>query len=281
MARQTKIIASVLATALAIGLAALSFLGLHSTPVAFSADIISSTLPADPRWSIPPLTSVENDRVQAIFSQKFTFLGEGAQAIAFQSEDGKYVLKLFKMRRFTPSQTDHLCPHVVRRRLRNLHWVFNGYRRAYEDLRQETGLVWIHLAKTQHLHRSLTIIDQAGQEHCLDLDQTEFVIQEKAELIFKRLERLYKEGKADQAEQAIASVLQLVRHRLEKGYADRDKAVSNNYGFVRDRPIQLDIGRLYQGYKEGQLEHIERRIERWKSEHSDLIKRTPADLSSL
>src|SRR3989338_6008758 len=34
--------------------------------------------------------------IQAILSQKFSFLGKGHQAFAFVSEDGEYVLKLFK-----------------------------------------------------------------------------------------------------------------------------------------------------------------------------------------
>lgn len=273
MARQTKLI--LIALVVFLGAVYFSFSQSLVAPSSL-VDQVSSSLPADSQWSLPPLKREEKEQIQAIIAQKFTFLGEGAQAIAFQSADGKYVLKLFKMRRFTPSLADQLCPHVVRRRLRNLRWVFNGYKNAYHDLRQETGLVWIHLAKTHNLHQWITLIDQEGKEHRLNLDTTEFVIQEKAELIFKRLERLYQEGKKDEAQKAIDALLQLVQHRIEKGYADRDKAVSNNYGFVGDRPIQLDIGRLYKGCKEGQLEHVERRIERWKAEHSDPILGDPS-----
>jgi hypothetical protein len=233
---------------------------------AFSPDMVSSTLTPNPRWMINEITTKEQKQIQSILSQPFTFFGEGAQAIAFQSKDEKYVLKLFKMRRFTPSVLDQLCPHVVRRRLRNLHWVFNGYKNAYEDLRKETGVVWIHLAKTNDMNQKLTLIDQEGRLHYLDADETEFVVQEKAELLFHRLERLAHDGKLAEVEKAIQSVCMLVQHRIDKGYADRDKAVSNNYGFVGDRPIQLDVGRLYKGTKERQLEHVKERIERWKSE---------------
>lgn len=252
MARRTQYIA--LAVAVLIGL-----FFIPERPEKFSPKMVSSSLAPHPRWSItdppPPY----------ILSQKFTFLGEGAQAIAFQSEDGKHVLKLFKMRRFTPSWKDQLCPHTVRRRLRNLHWVFNGYKNGYQDLRNETGLVWIHLAKTDYLHQMLTLIDREGKEHRIDADTTEFVIQEKAELIFNRLSRLHKAGKTAELERAISSICALVKRRIDMGYADRDKAVSNNYGFVGDRPIQLDIGRLYKGQKVGQLEHVQNRIEQWKS----------------
>ena len=218
MARSAKLIFSVLAV---LGASLYFFI---SPSTAFSPELVSSNLAPRPMWSIPDPTASEAENLHTLLSQKFTFLGEGEQAIAFQSEDGKTVLKLFKMRKLTPSFRDKLCPHVVRRRLRNLQWVFNGYKNAFQDLRKETGLVWIHLAKTKNLHQTLTVIDKTGTEHHIDADSTEFVIQEKAELIFHRLSRLRKEGKTSELEKAIASVHALIRHRIEKGYADRDSS---------------------------------------------------------
>lgn len=220
------------------------------------------------KWALPQPTHNEAQNIHSILSQKFTFLGEGAQAVAYESADGKYVLKLFKMHLLKPSITDHLCPHVVRRRLRNLHWVFNGYRNGYLDLRSETGLVWIHLTPTSYLNQDVTLRNREGHEHLMSADGAEFVIQEKAELIFDRLSRLQNEKELSKA---IDAIRVLIQRRIDMGYADRDKAVSNNFGFVGDRAIQLDIGRLYkkhlkQGRGERQLEHVMERIELWKSE---------------
>lgn len=47
-------------------------------------------------WELPPLTFEEQQEVERILSQKFTYLARGSQAFAFISEDGKYILKLFK-----------------------------------------------------------------------------------------------------------------------------------------------------------------------------------------
>ncbi len=254
--------------ALAVGL---FFYQRNSSTEGFSKGKIASSLPPNPAWTIPASPLEQQQELKAIFASPFKFLGEGAQAYAFESSDGKYVLKFFKMRRFTPSLADHLCPHVVRRRLKNLNWVFNGYKIAYENFRKDTGLVFIHLAKTHDLQQMATIIDQQGQEHTIDLDQTEFVLQEKAELLFERLAKLYQKGDGQQAEQSIAAILELVKRRIDKGYADRDKGVSNNYGFVGDRAIQLDIGRLYKGTKERQFEHVQRRIQQWQEENYSLI----------
>jgi len=231
----------------------------------FSEDKISSSLPVHPQWTIP--VPAESMQIKEILGSRFKFLGEGAQAFAFESQDGKYVLKFFKMRRFSPSTADYLCPHVVRRRLKNLRWVFNGYKIAYENFRQDTGLVFIHLAKTDYLKQQAIVIDDKGQEHQIDLDKTEFVLQEKAELLFDRLAKLHKAGDREDVQKSIAAVLELVKRRIDKGYADRDKGVSNNFGFVGERAIQLDIGRLYKGAKEGQFEHVQQRIGRWQKEN--------------
>jgi hypothetical protein len=249
---------------LALVAGAIFFIFRKSDERGFSPDKIASSLSPHPAWSIP---HEQDPELKMVLSSPFKFLGEGAQAFAFESSDGKYVLKFFKMRRFTPSWQDHLCPHVVRRRLKNLHWVFNGYKIGYDQFRKETGLVFIHLAKTTHLNQIATLVDETGKTHTIDLDKTEFVLQEKAELIFDRLSKLYAEGDVEKAHQAIASVLKLVQNRVDKGYADRDKAVSNNYGFVGDKPIQLDIGRLYKGTKERQYSHVKKRIERWQREN--------------
>lgn len=233
----------------------------------FSEDKIASRLPVYPQWTIP---ATESARVKDILKSRFIYLGEGAQAFAFESQDGKYVLKFFKMRRFYPSMADYLCPHVVRRRMKNLRWVFNGYKIAYDNFRQDTGLVFIHLAKTEHLKQNVLLVDDKGIEHQIDLDKTEFVLQEKAELLFDRLAKLQKAGNQEGVQKSIAAVLELVKRRIDRGYADRDRGVSNNYGFVGDRAIQIDIGRLYKGVKAGQYEHVQQRIQRWQQENYSL-----------
>lgn len=230
----------------------------------FTLGKISAFLPHHPEWA----SSLPSSQVQEILAQSFTFLGEGAQAYAFESADNRYVLKLFKMRRFTPSLTDYLCPHLVKRRVKNLRWVFNGYKTAYDKFREDTGLVYVHLNRTEGIGQKIKVIDGKGVDHALDCDTAYFVVQEKAELIFDRLQRFYDAGDKAGLDKAIASVLKLVERRAAQGYADRDKAVTNNYGFVGDRPIHLDVGRLYFGEKPGQVEHVTRRIERWKASNA-------------
>ncbi len=220
----------------------------------FSADKVSLSLPFNPEWEVPPPSAELKDR---LFCQHYRYLASGSQSYAFISEDSKYVIKFFRMK--------HLDPEKKKRGQENLLLTFKAHKMAFDELKEESGLVYLHLNKTKDLRAVLTVFDKMGRAHKIDLDQTEFVVQEKAELIFSHMKRLHDPKQVDQA---TAAVLDLIRRRIKKGFADADKAVSHNYGFVGDRPIHLDIGRLYRGERPGEYEKIEQRIKKWQEENS-------------
>lgn len=260
------------------GLLALSILALylfspHSPKDApFSEKAISSSLAPDPRWATLDPTPEEKIRLNSILSQKFIYLGEGTQAYTFESENQKTVLKFFKMRRLVPSFKDYLYPRTAAQKVRRLHVIFAGHKNGFQDLRQETGLIWIHLNKTASLKQKIILIDAKGEQHCIDADQAEFVLQEKAEPIFECLSRLYKEGKVAEAQKVINDFYIFIQNRTDRGYMDRDKVIGNNYGLVGDRPIQIDVGQLYKRRdrkvrpQERHLQNFKERIELWHKE---------------
>ena len=51
-----------------------------------------------PKWDIGPLTSEQESLLNEISSQTFRYLGSGKECYAFESEDGKLVLKFFKQK---------------------------------------------------------------------------------------------------------------------------------------------------------------------------------------
>jgi hypothetical protein len=227
----------------------------------FSVERISSTLTPRAEWAVT-LSDKERGAIRPILGQTYRYLASGTQSYAFLSDDGKYVLKFFRMKHLLPSLGDYVKGRVERRRS-NLAAIFAAHKLAYEALREESGLVFIHLNKTDDLNTQMAIVDRLGRRHLIDLDKFEFVVQERAELLFSRLRRIDR----DKARQEADAVLSLVRRRIAKGFADQDKAVSHNYGFVGDRPIQIDIGRVFQGSKPGEYERIEKRIARWFDEN--------------
>lgn len=237
----------------------------HHKSFGFSLDKISSNLAPRPEWASPNLPK---ERQVEIFDQPYRYLASGAEAYAFASRDGKYVIKFFRMKHLIPSLSDYLKPGKLARREKNLNAIFTAYKSAYDALKEETGLLFVHLNKTENLKRKLTVTDRIGRDHLIDLDQTEFVVQERAELIFSYLKKLLDQGDHVGVIRAKEEMLALVRTRIEKGFADQDKAVSHNYGFVNGRPIHLDIGRIFKGKKEKEYERISARIDKWLQENS-------------
>ena len=228
--------------------------------VGFSISKISSHLTYNEAWKVE-----EPEGMEAIFSQPFSYLKAGSQSYAFVSQDGKYVIKFFRMSHFSPCLRDFFRPKRAAKKRQNLNAIFGAYKLAFESMREDTGLVYLHLNKTSHLQKKLTVSDQKGKLCFIDLDKTEFVIQEKAELIFSYL----KDKDPAMFDAAVSKVLQLIDRRSEKHIFDYDYGVSNNFGFVGDRPIQIDIGRIYQADLSGQEEkaRILQRINVFRKSH--------------
>ena len=142
---------------------------------------------------------------------------------------------------------------------------------AYEELREETGLIFVHLNPTQVSERSLSLFDRRGVEHAIDLNKLPFVLQRKAELASFRLKRL----KADPSskERAINSLKSLFVMRARKGFTDRRQVFKKNYGFIGDRAMQIDVGKIRKDRKIAEAPHqdterILKKFDLWLLKHS-------------
>ena len=103
---------------------------------------------------------------------------------------------------------------------------------------------------------------QCRTQH-IDLDKTEFIVQEKADLIFAHLKKLLDQGDKEKAQKCIQEVLAVVKRRMDKGISDHDKAVKHNYGFIGDRAVHFDIGRIEKVSKPKEYNRINERINTW------------------
>jgi hypothetical protein len=229
----------------------------------FSVAKITSTFSNDGSLGIEEPSGRDLDQLRTALRQKYKFLAVGSQSYAFVSEDGKYVIKFFRMKHLIPRISDAWNKGRIEYQRENLLSIFKAHKMAYDEYRKDAGLVYIHLNRSGHLETKLTVSDVLGRSHVIDLDQTEFVLQEKAELIFTRLKKLVKQRDKSGVQSAIAAVMDLVKRRIDQGIADHDKAVKHNYGFVGDRPVQLDIGRIYKASKPHDYQRIEKRINEW------------------
>lgn len=198
------------------------------------------------RWGVRALSSQEEQVVQAALAQPFVYSGCGAQAYVFFSEDGHFVLKLFKKKRFEVPMWVRMLPplpyktkKIVSKR-ENLIKDFTSYQIAYNELQEETGLLLVHLDNTPLPH-ALTFIDA----HKVNLNDYAFILQKRGELVCSALDRYVKQGEIETAKQALTSLVQLLKTRCDKGIADRDPNFGKNYAFLEGvKAVEIDIGRF-------------------------------------
>ena len=183
-----------------------------------------------------------------VLNQPFTFLGSGVQCYAFLSQDGTTVLKVFKHYHSWPhnallKQIDlPFTAKVLRAREQRMQHIFGSCKIAYEDYQEETGMIYLHLDRTEHFKRSVTLVDKIGIAHQVDLDSVAFALQKRADLVFPHLDALMKKGDLKGAQQAIDSLLGLIQRRCQKGIANSDPIVRRNFGFIEGSAVEIDIG---------------------------------------
>lgn len=192
-------------------------------------------------------------KLQDVFSQKFTYLDRGGQCYAFVSEDQKYVIKFFRMKNLTPKYWLNYIPlpwlekyrfEKIQMRERQRLETFDSFKAAFEEFKEETGLLFVHFHKTHYLHDKVTFIDKTGKEHVIALNTVPFVLQKRAQMIYPYVSELIKDGENQKALDSLTSVLYLIKDRCQKGYVDKDGGVSSNYGFVEGKAVEIDLGRV-------------------------------------
>ncbi len=206
-------------------------------------------------WETTSSPSQEDeDQISAILDQPFYYLAKGAQSYVFASADGQTVIKFFRLYHLRPplwltalELPLPLQPYKIRKMLEKrleLEKDFQSYKIAFQALKEETGLLYLHLNKTNHLKKSVTIYDKIGIAYPLDLDQMEFLIQKRASLVFPSITCLVNREGLDAAKEAISALVKLLVKRCEKGIFDKDPDLNTNFGFLHKIPVQIDIGRF-------------------------------------
>lgn len=208
-----------------------------------------SDLPNDARWH-SFLPQEEKMVIDRLTDQSFTFLGKGGFCCAFLGADGKTVLKFYThhhlsllgiLRCFTWEKlllkTSVLRPHL----LPHQEFTFKSCKLLFDNAKDITGLLFMHLNKTEDV-RTVTLFDGIGMAHTIDLNQTEFVLQQRAESLIAYIDRCVKEHKGEQVKRAIDSYLNCLLTLCKRGMRDIDRSFKNNYGILESGVvIAMDI----------------------------------------
>lgn len=203
----------------------------------FSIGRISSSFSFHPEWETTPPTEETLQQAKKALDQPFHYLGRGGQCFVFESEDGQYVIKFFKYNRILP-----ISPNTKRKmkKMRD----FSSCKLAFEKLKDETEVIFLHLNKTKNLQKKLKITDKLHISHTIDLDNYEFIVQRKAILLHPYIEKLMKNHDIEGAKKAIEAVLNLLICRCKKGIYDEDPGLHKNIGFLKDKAVFIDVGRF-------------------------------------
>jgi len=216
----------------------------------FRPYLILSNLPNDPRWEVSPLSQEEQKRIDLLLNQPFRFLGVGGWCTAFLGEDRQTVLKFYRhdhlllsaiLRKFSFKKLLLKCDPMPQGAPYFQEFNFKSCIFLYKEAKERTGLLYVHLNKTQGLHQPVTLIDNIGIKHTIDLDRTEFVVQKRAGLLIPHIHHLAKEKKSDEAKRCIDDMIECLLTLYKCGARDYDHSLRNNFGYTVDGAIALDL----------------------------------------
>lgn len=251
-------IPSILKAALLIAITSCTLYGsirlYYAVTGGFTVANITSDLTYDSRWVTHPLSNEERSLIDQALDQEYTYLGKGCQAYVFLSQDGNYVLKFFKYQRFRPQSWINLFTFIpaidryqknkAKKKKERLDDVFRSWKIAYEDLNAETGVVYVHLNKSDHLNKTLKIYDKLGLTHHLDLDQMEFLVQHRASMLGPTIKRMIDNGEQTEVKLLLDNLLTMLVSEYYRGFADNDHALMQNTGVWSGKPIHMDVGQF-------------------------------------
>ena len=220
----------------------------------FRAINISFDPPHNSQLDIASLTPDQRAELDKALDQPYTWLDHGHQVFAFLSQDQKYVLKIFKFKRLKPSVINGWLAYIPGlkhhfeeregKRVRRLAKLFTGYHLAYTQDREHSGLLFIHLNKSNNLNKNVEITDRMGFSHQVNLDDVFFAIQEKGRVTQDVLVGLLDNGDVESVSRHIALLFDMYVAEYRKGIVDWDHNIMHNTGFVGERPVRLDLGQL-------------------------------------
>lgn len=219
----------------------------------FAISNITSDYPFQPQWEVRPLLTSEHEEFLKAIDQPFHYLGKGCQSYVFMSQDGEFVIKFFKYQRYRlqPWLAYFPLPAMIKyreekleKKWKKLDGFVQSWKVAFEKLKEETGLVFVHLNATNHLNKNLTIYDKIGQKHVVQLDEMEFCIQRSAQMLCDTLLEYKINGDQAKAQQLVHQLLTMILSEYSRGLADNDHALMQNTGVSQGKPIHIDVGQF-------------------------------------
>jgi hypothetical protein len=188
-------------------------------------------------------------------SQPYHYLARGKQCYAFESQDGRYILKLPRMDRYGIPlwlQAGKIFFSRYREALEKDHlarraFLFESFRLSFRDLKEETAVLALHLEPTVSTGKRVLLKNRLGFSYWLPLDRAIFVLQEKKSLLSRALQEALAQGNKQLANQMVEAWVAVVAARARQGILNKDGSFLRNFGYAEGKAYQIDIGSFYRG----------------------------------
>lgn len=211
---------------------------------AFRLIKVAIDLPFNLAWEANPPSA----EVCELFARPFSYLGRGAQAFVFESEDQAFVLKLFRgSPKMHPAM--RFWRHTIRdKRVRSseekkIPPLFAACCLAYQKVSTLTGLRYMHLNPTKAELPNIILINRMGKKIPVDLNQCRFVLQRKGVPIQDAFQNAFRENDRLKFTRLAQAFVALLKERTSKNISNSDKTLWYNCGFVGETAIEWDFGR--------------------------------------
>lgn len=211
----------------------------------FSLQFIQSDFPQRTDWDAR--LSEDHDRFFYVVSQQsLRWISKGSVSFVFSTSDNKYVVKFINISRFkAPGDHGRIGnseKHKKSRKDAKMEDTFQSARISFDELQEETGVVYVHLNRTKDKIHGLKLIDSYAQSQRVCGDDTCFIMQRQAKPVLKVLTDLMDKGEMELACTRVDQIFNLLISLARKGYVDGDDRLipNNNIGFTDDRAIYID-----------------------------------------
>ena len=246
----------------------------------FSLKRTEVTIDHDPALVLAPPSKELIDDLAQITRQPFHYLKKGSQAYAFISEDGKYILKLFKFHHMHsvawlkkipfPKSLAKKRDLLVLHRQQRIDLTLHSYKIAQEDLKDECALLFTQILPCSSYSLPATIIDPVGRTYTRNLAHYGFALQRCAKLVIPSLHDWIEKGDIAEAKKALSSLVGLHVARSKLGIQDIDPDLHKNAGFLGTTAVHIDIGSFLKNKRisssEKMIPEIQktfRKLEKW------------------
>jgi hypothetical protein len=203
-------------------------------------------LPHNQEWESSPSLGKTFLPSEVLETSEFTYLGRGSQSFVFASQEGRYILKLFRSPPKIHPWREVLRTLLLHRKLapqqEKIDVLLSGAKLAFEKAKDLTGLVYVHLNSTQGTVPVVALKDKLGRVHHVDLGRCRFAIQYRAEPFREVFLDALKQKDQKKIRELVSSFAKLIEERASRGIQNEDPKVSTNFGYLNGQVIEWDFG---------------------------------------